>query len=132
MKNHGNKIEKDSCNHKQQVLRWAGGKDPTLDLTIVGIISFIMQNQLIVHEIKRIRSRLEGTRNHLVYELRGQCWKLVNVLTSVLRVGNAIWKIEIESFQQPVLEEMTLNHSKVFHVSVANLKLHAVNEIEKM
>lgn len=63
--------------------------------------------------------------NHLVNEISRQRGKFVNMLASVPRIGNAIPEIEVKGFQQPILEEMSLNHPEVFHVLVANLKLNA-------
>lgn len=52
------------------------------------------------------------------------------MLACIPRVRNAIAEVEVEGFQQPILEEMSLNHSKVFHVLVANLKLDAKRKEE--
>lgn len=43
----------------------------------------------------------------------------------ILRVGNAVAEIEVEGFQQAILEVVTLNHSEVLHVFTADLKFHA-------
>lgn len=50
------------------------------------------------------------------------------MLTCVLRIGNAITEVEVERLQQTILEEVALNHSKVFHVFVADLKLDAIKK----
>lgn len=93
--------------------------------TVIRVISFVVQDKFIIDEIKRIRPCLERVRNHLVDEIGWQRRKLVDVLASVLRVGNAVAEVEVERFQQVVFEIVALNHSEILHVFAANLELHA-------
>lgn len=85
-----------------------------------------MQDELVVDEIKRVGSSFEWMRDHLIDELCWQRREFINVLARVPRVGNAIAKVEIERLQQLFLVIMPLNHSEIFHIFIADLKLDAV------
>lgn len=98
-----------------------------ISLTIIRVVGFVVQDKLIIHEVKGVGARLEWMSDHLVDEIWRQRGKLVDVLASIFRVRNAVAEVEVESFQQAILEEMALNHSEVFHVFVADLKFHAEN-----
>lgn len=68
-------------------------------LTVVAVVSLVVQYKLIIDKIKRVRSSLEGMRNHFLDEIGWQRWKLINVFTRIPRVWNAIAEIEVKGFQ---------------------------------
>ena len=139
------------------LLLWAYGG------AIIGIVCFVVHNQLVLHKIETVglclvgmlyqvsdcvvrrgerkREReielVRGRHNYqvkvvtfltfILIELR----HLVNVFAGVLCVGHTKTEIKIKQFEQPVLEEVSLNHPKVFDGLVANRELYPVNNNNK-
>jgi len=99
--------------------------------TVVRVISFVVQHQIVINKVERIGARLEGIRNHFVDEISGQGGKFVDVFASVAAVRDAIAKVKVECLQQAVLEEVALNHAELLHIFIANLKFDTAMEKER-
>lgn len=90
----------------------------------IRVVGLIVHDELVVHEVERVRSRLVRVGGHFFDELLTQLGEFVNVFTGVARVGYTEAEFEIESFQQLITEKMSLDHTETRNGPVANRELH--------
>lgn len=72
-----------------------------------------MHDEFVVDEIEAVRSSLIWIVDHVIHELLGELWELVDVFAVVSRIRNTESEFEVKTFQETILEEVTFDHSEV-------------------
>ena len=83
-----------------------------------------MHDEFVFDEIKGIGFRFEGIFGHFSDEFFAQTRELVNVLASVLRVGDAEPELKVERLQQLIAKEVALDHAEAVDGTIAHRELH--------
>ena len=93
------------------------------DSPIIGVVSLVMHNQLVINEVEAVRSCLKWVLNHQIDRCLVKLRKFIDMFASVFAVRYAEAKVEIESFQMLVSEEVPFYHPKVLDWSASDAEL---------
>lgn len=86
---------------------------PLLLAPIIGIVGLVVHYQLVVDEVKAVRTGLIGIFNHQTNDILRKLGKLIDVLASVPAARDAEAEIKVKIFQQAFPEVVPLDHPEV-------------------
>jgi hypothetical protein len=93
--------------------RWRHRPFLSIRLSVVGVVSFVVHDKLVVDKVEAVGARLERILDHVRDGFLIEPGELVDVLAGVFAVRNAKSEIEVESLEVLVPKEMALDHSKI-------------------
>lgn len=98
----------------------------------VGIVCFVVHDQLVIHKVEAVGLRLVRVQDHLAHNIFRQCWELIYVLTCVFAAGHTEAKLKVEAFEQLIAEVVSLDHSEVVDGCVSYGKLHCCSDLPQL
>lgn len=81
----------------------------------VVVLCFVVHDEFIIYEIKGIRLRFPGIKNHFFLDALGNLRNFVDGLPIVCCVGNAKRELELIRLNKMIAKVVSLNHEEVLY-----------------